>query len=87
MFAAAVPICGGGDPAYGDKVANIPVWAFHGAKDLNVPVSETRDIIEAMKQAGGNPRYTEFPDAAHNIWAEVTQTTELPEWLFAQRRE
>lgn len=87
MFAAAVPICGGGDPAYGDKVANIPVWAFHGAKDLNVPVSETRGIIEAMKQAGGNPRYTEFPDAAHNIWAEVTQTTELPEWLFAQERE
>lgn len=87
MFAAAVPMCGGGDPAFGSEIVDIPVWAFHGAKDLNVPVSETRNIIAAMKQAGGNPRYTEFPDAAHNIWAEVKQTTELPEWLFAQKRK
>ena len=66
---------------------DIPVWAFHGAKDLNVPVSEARDIITAMKETGGTPRYTEFPDAAHNIWAEVMQTTELPKWLFDQKRD
>lgn len=85
MFAAAVPICGGGDPVLVKNIIDIPVWAFHGARDMNVPVSGTRDIIEAIKKAGGNPRYTEFPDAAHDIWAEVTQTTELPEWLFAQK--
>ena len=43
-------------------------------------------MIEAIKRAGGNPRYTEFPDAAHNIWAEVTETKELPKWLFAQKQ-
>ncbi|HEX8037934.1 MAG TPA: dienelactone hydrolase family protein [Chryseosolibacter sp.] len=87
VFAAAVPMCGGGDPASARNIVGIPVWAFHGAKDMNVPVTETRQIIEALRQAGGHPRYTEFPDAAHNIWPEVTQTTELPEWLFAQKRE
>lgn len=87
MFAAAVPICGGGDPALADKIVDMPVWAFHGANDLNVRVSGTRDIVDAMRKAGGNPRYTEFPNAGHDIWAEVTQTSELPEWLFAQKRK
>lgn len=86
MFAAAVPICGGGDPSLAHKITAIPVWAFHGARDINVPVAGSRDMIEAIKQAGGSPRYTEFPDAAHNIWREVYETDELPEWLFAQRR-
>lgn len=53
---------------------------------MNVPVSGSRDMIDAIKTAGGNPQYTEFPDAAHNIWAEVSQTNELPGWLFAQER-
>ncbi len=87
MFAAAVPTCGGGNPTYADKIIAVPVWAFHGAKDMNAPVRDSRNMIKAMKQAGGHPRYTEFPDAAHNIWEEVYQTTELPEWLFAQKRD
>lgn len=87
MFAAAVPICGGGDPQFARNVVDVPVWAFHGAKDINVPVKYTRDMVDGIREAGGNPRYTEFPDAAHNIWNEVAETRELPEWLFAQRRD
>jgi predicted peptidase len=87
IFAAAVPMCGGGDPGLAKNMVDIPVWAFHGAKDMNVPAGDTRDIIEAIKNAGGNPRYTEFPDAAHNIWKEVTETPGLLEWLFDQRRD
>lgn len=87
MFAAAVPMCGGGDPALAHKITTVPVWAFHGAKDINVPVSDSRNMIEAMKEAGGNPRYTEFPDAAHNIWEEVYETRGLAGWMFEQRRD
>ena len=87
MFAAAVPICGGGDPTLADRIVDVAVWAFHGAKDMNAPVNDSRNMIEAMKQAGGNPRYTEFPDAAHNIWEEVYTTRELPEWIFKQKRD
>ncbi|GHO86146.1 alpha/beta hydrolase-fold protein [Dictyobacter formicarum] len=32
-FAAAAPISGAGDPAKAGLLKNLPVWAFHGAKD------------------------------------------------------
>lgn len=87
IFAAAVPICGGGNPALARNIVHLPIWAFHGAKDQNVPVSGSRDIIEAIRTAGGDPKYTEFPDAAHNIVKEVTDTPGLVDWLFAQKRD
>ena len=87
MFAAAIPICGGADPVLAKQVLNIPIWAFHGEKDTNVPVQYTRGMIEAIKKAGGLPKYTEFPDADHNIWDLVEETPGLFDWLFAQRRK
>ena len=87
MFAAAIPVCGEGDPELAERIVDIPVWAFHGAKDKNVPVSGSRNMIDAMKKAGGNPQYTEFGHKAHNIWHEVTQTPGVLDWLFAQKRE
>jgi pimeloyl-ACP methyl ester carboxylesterase len=86
LFAAAVPICGGGDPSIAEKIKGIPIWAFHGAKDRNVPVSGSRDIIDAIKNAGGNPRYTEYPEAAHNISKQVTENEELLKWVFSQSK-
>ena len=86
MFAAAIPVCGGGDPALASKAVNVAVWAFHGRNDKNVPVSGSRDMINAMKKAGGNPKYTEFPNEAHNIWYQVSTTPGLLDWLFAQKR-
>jgi hypothetical protein len=87
MFAAAIPVCGGGDPQHAARARDVSVWAFHGALDRNVPVNGSRDMIEAIKKAGGDPKYTEFPDKAHNIWYEVTQTPGLWEWLFEQRKD
>jgi hypothetical protein len=46
----------------------------------------SRDMIEGMKKAGGDPRYTEFPDAGHIISNQVNDTPGLLEWLFAQKR-
>jgi hypothetical protein len=86
MFAAAIPVCGGGDARLASKITNVSVWAFHGAKDKNVPVSGSRDIINEMKNAGGNPQYTEYPDDAHTIWDKVAVTPGLWDWLFAQRQ-
>lgn len=86
-FAAAIPICGAGDPDLASNCANIPVWAFHGAKDSRVPVSGSRDMIDAIKKAGGNPKYTEYPDEGHHIGKLVCDTPGLLDWLFAQRRD
>lgn len=86
LFAAAIPVCGEGDPSQAPGMAGISVWAFHGAKDLNVPVSGSREMVTALKKAGGAPRYTEYPDAAHGIWEEVIKTPGLLDWLFAQKQ-
>lgn len=87
LFAAAVPICGGGDEATAEKIAKLPIWVFHGAKDTAVKVSRSRNMIEALKKAGGNPKYTEYPDEAHASWVPAYRDAEMFKWLFAQKRE
>lgn len=87
LFAAVIPICGGGSSAYGKNLVNVPVWAFHGAKDRNVPVSGSRGIIEVIRQNGGDPKYTEFPDLAHDIGNAVLHTEGVWDWMFAQQKE
>lgn len=86
LFAAAIPVCGEGDPGQAEKMGSVSVWAFHGAKDMNVPVSGSRDMISALKKAGGSPRYTEYPDGGHGIWEDVVKTPGLLDWLFAQKQ-
>lgn len=86
-FAAAVPICGGADTDYAPKIKNIPVWAFHGAKDKLVTVNRSRNIITAIKKAGGNPKYTEFPTLGHFSWNAAYANKELLPWLFSQSKK
>lgn len=86
-FAAVVPICGGGDPANAAKLVNIPIWAFHGDADTAVPVARSRQMVEAIKNAGGTRiKYTEYPGVGHNSWDPAYADPALAEWLFAQKR-
>jgi len=84
VFAAGVPICGGGDDSNAAKI-KAAVWCFHGDKDGAVPVARSRNMVEAMKQAGGNVKYTEYPGCGHNSWSRAFAEPELLEWLFAQK--
>jgi len=86
LFAAAIPISGAEDPKFAPRIINVAVWAFHGALDKNVPVSGSRNMIKAMQQAGGHPKYTEYPKQGHGIWYPVSITPGLWDWLFAQKR-
>lgn len=85
-WAAAVPICGGGDPTVVARAKSIPVWAFHGAVDNVVPTVQTRNLVAALKAAGAAPLYSEYPGTAHDSWTAAYQEPELFPWLFAQRR-
>lgn len=87
MFAAAIPMCGAGNPELAHHMVNVPIWAFHGSEDRNVPVSGSRNMITAIKKAGGDPKYTEFPGVAHHVWPHVQETDGVLDWLFAQQRE
>ena len=85
-WAAAIPICGGGDPVRIASAKNVPVWAFHGMNDQPVPVERSRELIAALKAAGGTPLYSEYPYVAHDSWTIAYGEPELLPWLFAQRR-
>ena len=86
-FAAAVPICGGADPARAKEIAHIPFWIFHGADDPVVPVQLSRNMVEALEQAGARPKYTEYPGVKHNAWHRAYTEPELADWLLSQRRQ
>ena len=86
-IAAAVPICGGADDSKAKQIAHIAFWVFHGGADSVVPVGRSRSIVAALKAAGANPRYTEYPGVGHNAWSKAYLEPDLVEWLFAQKRQ
>ncbi len=84
-FAAAIPICGGGTVSDAGKLTSVPVWAFHGSKDSTVRPEASRVMIEAIRKAGGWPRYTEYPGVQHNSWTQTYADDLVLDWLFSQK--
>ncbi len=87
LFAAAMPICGGGDPSKAYRIKHLPIWNFHGALDNVVPPDLSRDIINALWEAGGKPGYTEYPDVDHFSWVPAYNDRYVLDWLFSQNKE
>jgi len=71
--------------ATAQKLGKVPVWAFHGDADDRVPVTESRQMVEALKAVGGNVRYTEYTGVQHNSWDKAYSEPELFTWLLAQK--
>ena len=85
-YAAAVPICGGGDTAHAERLTGMAIWAFHGAEDEVVPPERSREIVDAINAAGGRAILTEYPGVGHGSWVPAFASREMWDWLFAQRR-
>ncbi len=93
-IAAAAPVCGTSDPRQAVKMGNLPVWAFHGAKDSTIPVNGSRNMIKALKAAGNpNVKYSEYPDCKHDAWNHAYKDdmdkdgeVDLVTWMFSQHR-
>jgi len=85
-WAAAAPVCGGGDPERIAVAKGVAVWAFHGMEDKAVPVERSREMIAALEKAGGKPLYSEYPYVGHDSWTPAYSEPELLTWMFAQRR-
>ena len=86
VFAAAIPLCGGGIISSASALKNIAIWAFHGEADGTVPVSGTKDMEKALKAVGGNVKATYFPGVGHSCWPNAYATEGLVDWLFAQHK-
>lgn len=85
-FAAIAPISGRGDGDRACLLRNVPVWAFHGAKDREVPLKDEEEMVNALKACGGDVKLTIYPDAGHDAWTETYANPELYNWFLAHRR-
>jgi predicted peptidase len=91
-WAAIAPICGGAGnaeaaQAVAAKIKDIPCWCFHGDADASVKVELSRTIIDALKKAGGKPKYTEYPKVGHNSWDAAYAEKELFPWMLEQKKK
>jgi predicted peptidase len=87
FFAAAFPICGGGEPSTVDQYAKkFPIWIFHGGSDPVVPVGNSRRMVIALSAAGGKVRYDEYPGVGHDSWKNAFAENDLLAWLFKQKK-
>ena len=86
LFAAAVPICGGGMAWNAYRIKNIPVWTFHGLVDGAVDVSESIRMADALRVNGGDVKITLLPGVGHNAWEPAMYEYHAIEWLLTHRR-
>ena len=86
LFAAAVPVCGGGDTSKASTIAHIPIWIFTGANDKVVDPTLSRDMVKALSDEGSRPGFTQYPEVGHNSWIQAYSDPMMMEWLFRQVR-
>jgi predicted peptidase len=87
MFAAAVVICGAGDPnAYSKKQAKTSFWIFHGDKDPAVNVENSRVMYERLKNLKADVIYTEYPNVGHDSWTNAFAEPDFLKWMFSKRK-
>jgi predicted esterase len=86
-FAAGVPICGGGDPAFADILADIPIWIYHGESDDTVNIHQSEVMYNAITKAGGKKiHFTRLSGVKHDSWLNAFESRELISWMFSQNK-
>lgn len=86
-FAAAMPICGGGDARQVWRIREIPIWVFHGDADGAVPVYRSRKMVSALWAIDGKVRYREYYGCGHNVWTATYADAQVMDWFFANRKK
>jgi len=86
MFAAIVPICGGGDPKDIWKLRHTPIWCFHGKLDGVVPITASETMVNALKPINPNVKFTVYPETYHDSWIQAYNDPKLYEWLLKQKK-
>lgn len=88
VFAAAITICGGGNPeSVKNYATKVPLWIFHGAQDDVVPPTYSQQMADAIQASGGRAKLTIYPEANHNSWDPTFAEPELFSWLFSQSKK
>jgi predicted peptidase len=85
-FAAIVPVCGGWLPEAAERIADVPVWTFHGDDDTDVPIVHTENMVEAVRGFGGDVRFTRYPGVGHDSWSPTYDNPDVYDWLLSHSR-
>jgi predicted peptidase len=85
-FAAIVPVCAEADPSKAYLIKDLPVWVFHGAKDDIHPLSESENMVNALKALGSPVKFTIYPEAGHDSWTDAYNDEEMWKWLMEQKK-
>ena len=86
LFAAAMPVCGGGDVSKASVIAHIPIWNFHGSEDPAVDPQYSVDMLNALFKAGAHPAFTFYPETGHFSWIAAYSDPLAMQWLFRQHK-
>jgi predicted peptidase len=86
-FAAIAPICGGGNPKNAAKYGKLPIWVFHGNADTRVKIESSQTMVDAVKAARGNVKFTIYPGVGHNSWSKTYANPELYQWFLAHQKK
>ena len=86
LFAAAIPVAGGWDPAEAAAFPDIAVWAWHDRDDDQVPFAYSSDMVSALRREGIDVRFSAVSGHGHAAWQAAYADSELWSWLFAQSR-
>jgi predicted peptidase len=87
IFAAAIALCSAPPAIFNaEKLAGMPIWALNGADESTRILTRSREMIAAIRKAGGAPRYTEYKGVGHEVWEHTFKEPDLMDWLFAQHK-
>lgn len=86
-FAAIVPMCGGGMYWNAGRLVNVPVWAFHGAKDNTVLLEESVKMVNGVNRWGGEAKLTVYPEGGHDAWSDTYSNPDVFAWLLEHRNK
>ncbi|GGG05980.1 phospholipase [Dokdonia pacifica] len=88
LFAAATPICGGGNS---DNVAKwaqqTPVWIFHGEDDNVVPSNYSKVMYNSLLKMKATPKLTLYKNVGHNSWDNAFAEKKLFAWIYSKKRK
>ena len=91
-FTAAIPVCGGADASYADKIKHIPIWTFHSSNDQMVNPTGTDNMVKALTKLGADITYTKTDEGTkndamgHSAWAPAYREEELLNWLLSKTK-
>src|SRR5262245_21777845 len=77
---------GPADSVLATRLAQLPIWMFHGDSDPVIPPDDARRMMDRLGKLGAPVRYTELRDTGHDAWDPAFANPELPTWLFTQHR-